>query len=116
MLRNEQPVTFSGRFFVHPGAGLDAWPSRTRWAQTIISKVPRQVARGTPEPLGWLVARFPRLGAKGMVLMRFEALVRYFDMGAPTRVATHGEVWSPLEDGAWAPRPPPGFVSVREDK
>jgi len=97
---------YLAKYVAKPGVGLDAWPSRTRWAQTIIAKVPRQVPRGTPEPRGWLVERFPRFATEQAVLMCFDArLVR--QAPTPDGVATHGEVWSPLEDGAWAPRPPP---------
>jgi hypothetical protein len=50
--------------YVAKGVGPDAWPSRTSWAQTIIAKVPRQVPRGTPEPRGWLVDKFPRFATE----------------------------------------------------
>jgi hypothetical protein len=30
---------------------------------------------------------------------------------APDGVAPHGEVWSPLEDEAWTPRPLPGSAA-----
>jgi hypothetical protein len=98
---------YLAKYVAKPGVGLDAWPARTRWAQTIIAKVPRQVPRGTPEPRGWLVERFPRLARETTVLARFDARVRWLDAPPPAGVATQGEVWSSLEDDAWAPRPPP---------
>jgi hypothetical protein len=106
---------YPAKYIAKPGVGLDAWPSRTRWAQTIIAKVPRQVPRGTPEPHGWLVDRFPRFATAQAVRMCFDArLARQAPM--PDGVATHGEVWSPLEDGAWASRPPPPGSPVRKTR
>ena len=51
---------YLAKYVAKPGVGLDAWPSRTRWAQTIIAKVQRQVPRGTPEPRGWVIRKFSR--------------------------------------------------------
>src|SRR5207245_9573455 len=63
---------YRAKYVAKPGVGLDAWPSRTRWAQTIIPVVPRQVPRGTPEPLGWLVERFPRFATERAVRVCFD--------------------------------------------
>lgn len=87
---------YVGKYVAKADTGLAAWPSRTRWAQTSI-KVRRNAGR-------WLVERFPHLTSERAVLARFDARLAW---PVPTGVATHGEVWSPLEDGAWAPRPPP---------
>jgi hypothetical protein len=92
---------YVGKYVAKPDAALAAWPSRTRWAQTWIKKTPRL---GAGE---WVVERFPRLTTEHAVLASFDALVRWLDAPAPAGVATQGEAWSPPEDEAWAPRPPP---------
>jgi hypothetical protein len=94
---------YVGKYVAKPDAGLAAWPSRTRWAQTWI-KARRRTAGE------WLVERFPRLTTERAVLSRFDALLRWLDAPSPAGVATDGEVWSPEPDGAWAPRPPPLLV------
>ncbi len=100
---------YLAKYMAKPGVGLDAWPSRTRWAQTIIAKVPRQVPRGTPEPRGWLVDRFPRFATEHAVRACFDLQIarREREVKRESGHAPHDEVWPPLEDGAWAPRPPP---------
>jgi hypothetical protein len=92
---------YLAKYVAKVGSNLAVWPSRTRWAQTIIpARWPDQPRKGGR----WLVHRFGRLTSERVVLGWFDArLVRPESLG----VATHGEVWSPLEDGAWAPRPPP---------
>lgn len=109
---------YLAKYVAKPGVALQAWPSRTRWAQTIIAKVPRQVPRGTPEPRGWLVDRFPRLANDRVVRACFELEIagRERDAQREPGHAPHGEVWSPEEDGAWAPRPPPGFSLQADPK
>ena len=97
---------YLAKYVAKPGVGLDAWPSRTRWAQTIIAKVPRQVPRGTPEPRGWIVDRFPRFATERAVRVCFD--MRVARLEAPVSgVAPHGKVWPQPEDNAWVPRPPP---------
>jgi len=80
----------------------------TRWAQTIIAKVPRQVPRGTPDPRGWLADTFPRFATERAVRACFDLEIarREREVKRECDHAPHGEVWSPLEDDAWAPRPP----------
>jgi hypothetical protein len=104
---------YLAKYVAKPGFGLDAWPSRTRWEQTIIPVVPRQVPRGTPEPRGWLVDRFPRFATERAVLTCFDMRIARGSAPAPNGVAPHGEVWSPLEDDAWASRPPPKWRPLR---
>lgn len=92
---------YLAKYMAKPGAGLAAWPSRTRWAQTII---PARTPGAPPRGGRWLVHRFRRVTPERAVLAWFDArLAARESVG----VVTHGEVWSPLEDGAWAPRPPP---------
>jgi len=94
---------YLAKYIAKPGAGLDAWPSRTRWAQTIIPEHwPHQPRKGG----SWVVHRFRRLTSERSVLAWFDAWLTR-PACAPDGVAPHGEVWSPLEDNAWAPRPPP---------
>jgi hypothetical protein len=106
---------YLAKYVAKPGVGLDAWPSRTRWAQTIIAKVPRQVPRGTPEPRGWLVDRFPRFATERAVRACFDLEIarREREVKRECGHGPHGEVWSPLEDDAWAPRPPPHGTPAR---
>jgi uncharacterized protein (DUF924 family) len=63
---------YLAKYVAKPGVGLDAWDPRMRLAQTIIAKVPRQVPRGTPEPRGWLVDRFPRFATESAVRACFD--------------------------------------------
>lgn len=91
---------YLAKYVAKPDAGLAAWPSRTRWAQTII---PARCPGAPPRGSRWLVHRFRRVTPERAVLAWFDArLARRESVG----VVTHGEVWSPLEDGAWAQRPP----------
>jgi len=64
--------SYLAKYVAKPGVGFEAWPSSTRWAQTIIAEVPRQVPRGRPEPRGWLVDRFPRFATEGAVRACFD--------------------------------------------
>jgi hypothetical protein len=95
---------YLAKYIAKPGAGLDAWPSRTRWAQTII---PARWPHQSPRSGSWLVDRFPRFATEQSVRLCFETRVARLSAVAPEGIAPHGEVWSPLEDDAWAPRPPP---------
>jgi hypothetical protein len=101
--------SYLAKYVAKPGVGLDAWPSRTRWAQTIIAKVPRQVPRSTPEPRGWVVDRFPRFDTERAVRACFDLEIarREREVQHECGHAPHSEVWWPEPDGAWAPRPPP---------
>jgi hypothetical protein len=67
------------------GSNLAAWPSRTRWAQTIIpARWPDEPRRGGR----WLVCRFPSLTSERAVLVEFDArLAPRETLGA----APHGE-------------------------
>jgi hypothetical protein len=95
---------YLAKYIAKPGAGLDAWPSRTRWAQTIIpARWPHQLPKGGP----WLVDKFPRFATAQAVRVCFDAYLSRAPNVSADGVAPHGEVWSPLEDDAWAPRPPP---------
>jgi hypothetical protein len=93
------------KYVAKPGVGLDAWPSRMRWAQTIIAKVPRQVPRGTPEPRGWLVDRFPRFATERAVRECFDLEIarRERELRDACGQTPLGEVWSHENDGARAP-------------
>ena len=84
------------KYVAKPGVGLDAWPARTRWAQTIIAVVPRQVPRVTPESRGWLVSRVSRFASQRTVLARFDALIRRLDAPPPAGVANQRKDRFPL--------------------
>jgi hypothetical protein len=73
---NSELSMYLAKYVAKAGAGLNAWPSRTRWAQTIIAKVPRQVSRGTPKPRGWLVNKIPRFATEGAVRASFGMRIR----------------------------------------
>jgi len=92
--------SYLAKYVAKPGVGLDARPSRTRWAQTIIPLVPDQVPRGTHEPRGWLVDRFRRFATERAVRACFDLEI------ARPRARGEGGVrprgWSPEPDGAWA--------------
>ena len=97
---------YVGKYVAKPDAGLAAWPSRTRWAQTWIKPARRETARER-----WLVDRFPRFATAGAVRACFDAqLARAV---VTDGVAPHGKAWSPEPDGAWAPRPPPRCAPKR---
>lgn len=91
---------YVGKYVAKPDLNLSAWPARTRWAQTKIRRPPR-VYRGR-----WLSVRVPRFASERAVLSRVDALLRR-RAGSPVGVCPQGDPWSPLEDGAWAPIPPP---------
>lgn len=90
---------YVGKYVAKPDVNLAAWPSHTRWAQTKL-RLPRR------ERERWLVERMPRFASDRAVLSRFDARIAR-ELHRYDGVCPHGEVWSPLEDGAWAPRPPP---------
>ena len=90
---------YVSKYVAKPGAGLSAWPAHTRWAHTWIKPARRREGARSR----WLVDRFPRFATARAVLACFDA--RLARAHVADGVATHGEVWSPLEDGAWAPRP-----------
>lgn len=100
---------YVSKYVAKPGAGLSAWPAHTRWAHTWIKPARREGTRPR-----WLVDRFPRFATARSVMACFDA--RLARAHVPDGIATHGEVWSPLEDNAWAPRPPsrgsPGRLST----
>jgi hypothetical protein len=55
---------YLAKYVAKPGVGLRAWPSRTRWAQTIIpARWPDEPRRGGR----WLVDRFPRFATERAV-------------------------------------------------
>jgi hypothetical protein len=62
-------AVYLAKYIAKPGHDLSRWPSRTRWAQTIFSKVPFQ----GPPPKGWIVHRFGRLTSERQVLSWFDA-------------------------------------------
>jgi hypothetical protein len=75
-------------------------------------------ARGTPEPRGWLVDRFSCFATERAVRACFDLEIarREREVQRECGHAPHGDVWSPLEDNAWAPRPPPHGTPAREGK
>jgi hypothetical protein len=95
---------YVGKYVAKPDAGLAAWPSRTRWAQSWIKPARRQTKHGH-----WLVDRFPRFATERAVRECFELMLarREREQQRGCGFSPHGEVWSPEPDGAWAPRPPP---------
>jgi hypothetical protein len=97
---------YVGKYVAKPGADLAAWPPRTRWAQTWIKLRRRKTGE-------WLVKRFPRFTSENVVLAHFDAFVRWLSAPHSLGVATYGEVWSPEEDRAWAPRPPLRRIAAR---
>ena len=61
--------SYLAKYIAKPGADLNRWPSRTRWAQTIVPKVPFQ----GPLP-NWKVRRFGRFATEREVLAWAESL------------------------------------------
>jgi hypothetical protein len=92
---------YLAKYVAKPGVGLDAWPSRTRWAQTIIpARWPHQPRKGG----AWIVQKFPRFATAQAVRLCFDAYLSRAPDVSVDGFVPHGEVWSPLEDNAWAPR------------
>jgi len=98
---------YLAKYVSKPGVGLDAWPSRTRWAQTIIPAVPRQVLRGTPEPRGWVAVKFPRIVSEPAVRAAFDFWLAHREAPACGVDETECVLWLPRQDDARTPRPPP---------
>jgi hypothetical protein len=93
---------YVGKYVAKPDAGLAAWPSRTRWAQPWIKP-----ARRAQTEHRWLVDRFPRFATARAVRECFELMLARREREKQYGRSSPGEVWSPEEDRAWAPRPPP---------
>jgi hypothetical protein len=94
---------YLAKYVAKPGVGLDAWPSRTRRAQTIIAKVPRQVPPGTPEPRGWKVFKFRKLVSEQRVLATLDLWLAPREAPARGLDETDHVLWLPRQDEAWTP-------------
>jgi hypothetical protein len=70
---------YLAKYIAKPGVNLAAWPSRTRWAQTIIpARWPDQPRKGGP----WLVHRFEPLTPESSVMAWFDV-----------QLGKRGELW-----------------------